>query len=60
LIGLTPIDEGVDVLHEVREVLMHLFVGDPFGVVAAAVQRDVDAKDELSQLASPAALKVRL
>jgi hypothetical protein len=37
LIGFTPKDEQVNILHEVRKIFMYFFIGNHFGVVAAAI-----------------------
>ena len=45
MIGFTPIDEQVNFSHEVRKIFIHFFMRSEFGVVAAAVQGDVDCED---------------
>jgi hypothetical protein len=45
LIGFAPIDEQVNISQEVRIVFEYFFTANCFGVVAAAIQRDVDCED---------------
>jgi len=47
LIGFTPKDEQVNVSQEVRKILMCFFIGNHFGVVAAAIQGDIDCADQV-------------
>jgi len=48
LIGCASKDEQVNVSHEVRKIFMDLCIGNHFGVVAAAIQSDVDCEDYIS------------
>jgi len=50
LIGFTPKDEQVNISHEVRKIFMCFFIGNLFGVVAAAIQGNVDCEDYISHL----------
>jgi hypothetical protein len=50
LIGFAPKDEQVDILQEVGKVFMGGFIGTLFGVVAAAVQGNVDCEDYIPHL----------
>ena len=50
MIGFTPVDEQVNILQETCEVLKHSFIGIEFGVVAAAIQGEVDCVDYISHL----------
>jgi hypothetical protein len=52
LIGFTPIDEQVNISQEVRKIPKRVFIGIEFGVVAAAIQGDVDCVDYISHLIS--------
>jgi hypothetical protein len=45
LIGFAPKDEQVNLSQEVGEIFMGLFISQLFGVVAAAIERDVDCED---------------
>jgi hypothetical protein len=48
LIGFAPKDEQVNISHEVRKIFVYFVIGDHFGVVAAAIQGDVDCVDYIS------------
>jgi hypothetical protein len=50
LIGFTPKDEQINIPQEVRKVLMYFFVRNHFGVVAAAIQGNVDCEDYISHV----------
>jgi hypothetical protein len=51
LIGFTPIDEQAGIIsQEAYKILKRFFIGVEFGVVAAAIQRNVDCEDYLSHL----------
>jgi hypothetical protein len=52
LISLTPIDEQVSIPQELRKVFMGFIIGNLFGVVAAAIQGNVDCEDYISHLKS--------
>jgi hypothetical protein len=50
LIGFTPIDEQVKISQEVRVMFKYFVIGIEFGMVAAAIQGDVDCEDYISHL----------
>src|SRR5262249_16655682 len=50
LIGFTPEDEKVNTSHEVRKIFMYFFITNHFGVVAAAIDGNVDSVDYISHL----------
>ena len=45
MIGFTPKDEQVNLSQEVRKILMAFVISNLFGVVAAAIQGNVDCED---------------
>jgi hypothetical protein len=53
LIGFTAIDEQVGISQEQRIVFEEFFIGSLFGVVAAAIQGNVDCVDYISNLIVP-------
>jgi len=48
LIGFTPKDLQVNLSREVRKIFKGFFIGKLFGVVAAAIQGNVDCEDHIS------------
>jgi hypothetical protein len=48
LIGFTPIDEQVNISQEQRIVFEYFFIGNRCGVVAGAIQGNVDCEDYIS------------
>src|SRR5260370_22193787 len=51
LVGFTPIDEQASIIsQEARVVFHYLFIRNVFGVVAAAVEGNVDCEDYISHL----------
>ncbi len=50
LIGFTPKDEQVNLSQKLRKIFMCFFIGIEFGVVAAAIQGNVDCVDYISHL----------
>jgi len=50
LVGLATEDLQVNLSHEAGEIFKYFVVRNDFGVIAAAIQRDVDREDYISQL----------
>jgi hypothetical protein len=50
LISYTPKGEQINISHQVRKIFVYFFIGNHFGVVAAAIQRNVDCVDYISHL----------
>jgi len=51
LIGFTPKDEQVNIISQEARVVFHYpFIRNVFGVVAAAIQGNVDCEDYISHL----------
>jgi hypothetical protein len=53
LIGFTAKDKQVNIAQEMREIFMCFFIGNYFGVVAAAIYRNVDCEDYISHVPTP-------
>jgi hypothetical protein len=53
LIGFTPKDLQVNLSREVSKIFKCFFIGKLFGVVAAAIQGNVDCEDYISYVPSP-------
>jgi hypothetical protein len=50
LIGFTPIDQQVNLSQELRIMFKYVVPTNSFGVVAAAIQGNVDCEDYISHL----------
>jgi hypothetical protein len=50
LIGFASINEQVDISQDVRKVLEYFVITNDLGVVAAAIQADVDGEDDISHV----------
>jgi hypothetical protein len=48
LIGLTAKDEQVNISQKVRMIFEQFFISNPFGVVGAAIDGNVDCEDYIS------------
>jgi len=50
LVGFTPEGEQVNISHEVRKIFLYFFTTSSLGVIAAAIQGNVDSEDYVSHL----------